>query len=881
MKTRIRIVSRAVRQALFQRRVMLPLALCALSSPALAENYFNPAFLSDDPSAVADLSRYEKTDGQAPGQYRVDIYVNDNAAGTQNVTFDTAPKGSQALSTGDDTGLLPCFTAGKLTALGINLKAFPAMKPVPADQCVPLDSLKDVTSEYDFEHQQLHLSVPQAAMSQSARGYIPPDQWDQGINALLLNYDFSGSNSTSDDSADNSYYLNLQSGLNLGAWRLRDYSTWDYNSGSGQHSSKWEHISTYGERTIAPLKSELTTGESYTPSDVFDSVGFRGVQLASDDNMLPDSLKGFAPTVRGIARSNAKVTIKQNGYTIYQTYVSPGAFEINDLYPTSSSGDLQVTVKETDGSENTFTVPYSAVPMLQREGRIKYALTGGKFRSNSDQQDDPAFFQGTLIWGLPHGFTAYGGTQQSGDYSAFAIGLGLNMGDLGAVSADITQANSTLADDSDHEGQSIRFLYAKSLDGVGTNFQLLGDRYSTEGFYTLDETAYKKMSGYTVDEEDSTDPDNDGKHDVEPDWSDYYNLYYTKKGKVQANISQQLGKQGSLFLTATEQTYWHTDEKDTTVQVGYNGNLGDVSYSLTYNYNKTAGADESDQIYAFNISLPIGRWLSTQSADIYSSPNSTNISYNMNTDRHGHTTQSTGLNGTALADNNLSYNIQESYGNHGVGDSGSASLNYQGTYGDLKAGYNYSDGYQQVNYGASGGMVLHRNGLTLSQPLGDTNILVRAPGAAGVQLENQTGIKTDWRGYAVIPYASTYRQNRVALDTSTMKNNVDIDDPVANVVPTQGALVRADFDSHVGVRLLITLLHHNRPVPFGATVSRGDNDEGSIVGDDGQVYLAGLPLSGTLTAQWGSGADEHCTVKYQLPEADSNKAMNQVSEVCL
>ncbi|NYY77012.1 hypothetical protein DMI62_20970 [Escherichia coli] len=26
-------------------------------------------------------------------------------------------------------------------------------------------------------------------------------------------------------------YLNLQSGINIGSWRLRDNSTWSYNSG--------------------------------------------------------------------------------------------------------------------------------------------------------------------------------------------------------------------------------------------------------------------------------------------------------------------------------------------------------------------------------------------------------------------------------------------------------------------------------------------------------------------------------------------------------------------------------------------------------------------------------------------------------------------------
>ncbi len=51
---------------------------------------------------------------------------------------------------------------------------------------------------------------------------------------------------------------------------------------------------------------------------------FRGVQLMSDDEMQPDSMNGFAPIVRGVAHSNAKVTIAQHGYVIYETYVSPG-----------------------------------------------------------------------------------------------------------------------------------------------------------------------------------------------------------------------------------------------------------------------------------------------------------------------------------------------------------------------------------------------------------------------------------------------------------------------------------------------------------------------------------------------------------------------------
>ncbi|ECG8590414.1 outer membrane usher protein FimD [Salmonella enterica subsp. salamae] len=876
MTIRMKYIARAVKRAIVNNqykiyKIILPAVVGLFPFSSRAENYFNPAFLSGDASAVADLSRFEDSNGQAPGKYRVDIYLNNQFVATEDVNF-RVDKNSK-----DETGLAPCFSLARMEAMGLNPKAYPDLAKLAPEQCVPFEAIPESSTNFDFENQKLNISIPQAGLQQSARGYIPPEQWDQGINALMVSYDFSGSNSGGETHEDN-YYLNLQSGLNLGAWRLRDYSTWNYTSGEGDVQNEWEHISTYVERTVEPLKGELTVGESYTPSDVFDSLSFRGVQLASDDNMLPDSLKGFAPTVRGIAKSNARVTIKQNGYVIYQTYVSPGAFAISDLYPTSSSGDLQVTVKETNGSENTYTVPYSAVPLLQREGRLKYAVTAGRYRSSNDQQDDVGFGQGTLIWGLTHGITAYGGTQVSSNYRAFAAGLGLNMGDIGAISVDITQANSTLVDGSQHEGQSVRFLYAKALNDLGTNFQLLGYRYSTQGFYTLDETTYKHMDGYNGDDE-WKDDNHDGKQD-EPDWTDFYNLYYTKKGKIQINVSQTLGDNGSLFVTGSEQSYWHTDETDKLLQIGYNGNWGGISYSLTWNYDRSPGETEADEVYAFNVSLPIGQWLAGQgNGDIYHAANSMNASYSMNTDRHGKTSQTAGLNGTALDGNNLSYDVQESDGNHGVGNSGSASLNYQGTYGNLKAGYNYSEGYHQTNYGMSGGAVLHRNGLTLSQPLGDTNILVKAPGAAGVELENTTGVKTDWRGYAVIPYATTYRQNRVALNTNTMGANVDIDDAVTNVVPTQGAMVRAEFNSHVGSRALITLLHDGKPVPFGSTVTELNSNTASLVGDDGQVYLSGLSDSGKLAVQWGSGAAKKCTAMYHISKPD-NTGIVRLTQIC-
>ncbi|MDL4454783.1 fimbrial biogenesis usher protein [Klebsiella michiganensis] len=860
-------------------RVCPTWGLCALllvGGTARAEEFFNPSFLSSDPAAVADLSRFEKGES-APGTYRVEVYLNDEYVATQDMVFQA--QSGQKSGGADGTGLSACITRAQLERLDVNVPGIPALAQAPVGQCVALDkAIAQAGTRFDFDNQRLYISVPQAALRNNARGYISPEEWDEGIPAVLLNYNFSGSNTKNSraNASNNSYFLNLNSGANVGAWRLRNYSTWSYGSGNGRSTNSWKNVSTYVQRSIIPLKSALVMGDSYTPSDVFDSLGFRGVQLASDDNMLPDSQRGFAPTVRGIARGNAKVTIKQNGYVIYQTYVSPGAFEITDLYPTSTSGDLQVAVTESDGSVNRFSVPYSAVPVLQREGRVKYALTAAQYRGSSQLQDKPTFGQGTLIWGLPNGVTVYGGSQLASNYRSLAVGAGKNLGNWGAISADITQANSTLADDSQHQGQSMRFLYAKSLNDVGTNFQLLGYRYSTQGFYTLDETSYRRMSGYTVNTQD-------GPVEVTPTYADYYNLNYTKKGKLQVNITQQLGVNGSLFLTGSRQTYWRTDETNDLWQAGYNGSWNDVSYSVSMAYNKSPGLPEADKRLALNVSLPLGKWLSGggKGADITSSSNSAYATYASTTDSHGRTSQQAGVSGTLLADNNLSYSVQQGYGNHGVGGSGSAGVNYQGGSGNANAGYNYGRGYQQVTYGLSGGVVAHANGVTLSQPLGDTNVLIKAPGADGVNVENATGVRTDWRGYAVVPYATTYRRNRVALDPTTLKDNADLDDAVVNVVPTQGALVRADFATRIGVRALLTLTQGNgKPVPFGATVAREDGSGGSIVGDNGQVYLSGLPVNGRLKVVWGGTSAEQCVVPYALPAGSENKAISYAKAGC-
>lgn len=833
-----------------------------ISSAAIAGLQFDPAMISGDPSAVADLSRFSSDGAQLPGEYLVDIYLNGHNEATRMMRFVSLSDNSvSAPYVHDNTGLMACLTAGDLSAMGVKVSAFPELITRSAGECVaPGRYIPQAWTAFDFQKMQLDISIPQFAMHNRPQGWIPAEQWEEGVNAALLSWHFSGSESQGRFANSNSQFLHLTSGINLGAWRLRDNSTWSREENGYRRRQRWQHLNSYLQRAVIPLRSELTIGDGTTEGDIFDAVSFRGAQLTTDESMYPETLSGFAPVIRGTASGSAEVSIRQSGHEIYRTNVAAGAFVIDDLFPLSSGGDLDVMVTEADGGVKIFTVPYSSVPVLQRQGRMHYGITAGRYR-NTSSYDDPVFVQGTLLWGLPHNVTVYGGTQLAEKYRSAALGAGINMGRWGAVSADITHADSQLADGVHHQGQSLRFLYGRSLIATGTTFQLVGYRYSTRGFYTLDDVALKGMTGWTTDT--GTEVDAAGRQ-LKRDWSTYYNLYSNRRERLQANISQRLGELGSLNLTASRQSYWDNTAATASLRLGFSSSLGDVSYSIAYGYTRYSGQPRADKTLWLGLSVPLGR-------NIWAGFNSSQNS-------EGYLSHQAGINGSALDKENLNWSLSQGYGQRD-GPSGDASVDYSGAYGNAAVGYSYSRNYRQWRYGVSGGAALHGEGVTLGQPLGATNILIAAPGAAGVPVMNGTGIETDWRGYTLLPYASEYRTNQVVLDVSRLDDHTEIDRAITRVVPTRGALVRVDFQARNGVRALLTLMHNGKPLPFGTMLNVIDGTSG-LVGDDGLAYLSGLTLSGEIQAQWGKRPEQKCSARYTLPATALKTALSQARLVC-
>lgn len=829
------------------RNVTALTGLCSLLSaaPLHAELYFNvnALSLSDEQREQMDMTLLSRTDIQMPGTYKVRLRVNNQSAGEFTLNFVEC-----------DKELCPELTPAILRQAGVKVSAIPGLSTLDEDTIItrPGEYIPDADAQFDFSKAVLSLSVPQAAMDNQARGYIPPEHWDDGLPMVFSSYSLSGSETQSRRTGlrTSSQFLSLRNGVNLGPWRLRNYSNYENSGGTG----RWDALQTQLERDIRSLRSRLVMGETSSPGIIYDSFSFRGISLASQDSMLPDSMQGYAPQITGVAVTNATVEVRQNGNLLYQTYVSPGEFVINDLYATSTSGDFEITIREEDGTVRTYTQSFASPPVSVRKGALKYSVTAGEFGARNYNREDTVaqrFGQVEFLYGVLNNTSLYSGLIAAEHYRSGMLGVGQGLGVLGAVSLDVTHAETRFDGGEKQTGQSWRARYSKRFDITGTSMTLAGYRYATDGYYDFDEAS---------------------------------NSYYTRersnrsvlKSRAQLSLSQNLGPLGSLSVTASQQEYWTgRNSRSRSVSGSWSKTFNGISVNLNQSQNKSWRTGRTDNITSVTVSLPLGKWLTGNS-------NSIRMSNNFTRSDTGASSLNSTLSGTALENRNLSWSVSQARSEQASGKTSNSSA-LSGTWqtGLMTVNAGYADYYgesRRVNWGVRGAVVAHPYGVTLSPPLseGSSYALVRAPGASGVSVKNNTGLTTDRRGYAVVPSMMAYRENSVTLDTSTLKDDVDLNQPVMRAVPTREALVLADYETSVGYRAWLRLMHNGNPVPFGAVVSTG-NSQG-ITGGNGQVYLSGLNDNADIIVALAGG--KSCHSRFNLKDTTKSNGIVMAEMTC-
>ncbi len=802
----------------------IALALGALPAQVYAADdiQFNTDVLDVHDRKNIDLSQFSRGGYIMPGTYGMVVHINKNDLPEQQIPFyppQDDPNGSRA-----------CINKALVEQLGLKEGVMKDLRWWHQGECLDESSVAGMEMRGDLATSALYLNIPQAFLEYTAENWDPPSRWDEGIPGLLFDYNLNAQSQHQQHSGTRSYNLsgNGTAGANLGAWRLR--ADWQgslsHQTGSGQPTDKrldWSRY--YAYRALPALRSKLTLGEGYLDSGMFDSFRFAGASLVSDDNMLPPNLRGYAPEVVGVAKTNAKVIISQQGRVLYETSVAAGPFRIQDIND-AVSGELNVRVEEQDGTVQEFVMNTASIPYLTRPGSVRFKLAAGKPSDWEHRSQGPLFGTGEFSWGVSNGWSLYGGALAGGDYNALSLGLGRDLMAFGALSFDVTQSRARLPqEDGALSGGSYRLSYSKSFDEYDSQVTFAGYRFSEQDFMSMSEYLDARYYG---------------------------NRNGSGKEMYTITFNKQFRDWGlSSYLNYSHETYWDrpaNDRYNLTLSRYFDiGRFRNLSLSLSAYRNQYNGMKD-DGAY-LSLSMPWGE--------------RSTLSYNTTVNRNDTT-------------NRVSYydrldersNYQLSAGTSRSGANASGYYSREGDIARLSANASYQEGrYSAVGLSAQGGMTLTAEGGALhrSGMAGGTRMLIDTQGVAEVPVRGygRTSRTNAW-GKAVIGDVSSYYRNKASIDLNQLGDNAEATISVVQATLTEGAIGYRQFDVIAGAKAMavIKLADGSEP-PFGATVLNGRKQETGIVNDGGSVYLSGIQPGEAMTVRWNGAAQ--CEVRMPSP----------------
>lgn len=809
--------------------ISVALNIYPINSIAHNDIEFNTDVLDVEDKKNINLNHFSRANYIIPGSYSLTLRVNGDELSEIPVKFITPkndPKGSE-----------PCLSPVETQKLGLTKDAYNSLAWWNDNQCVDPNSLVGMSITGDFSTSSLNVSVPQAYLEYSAPNWDPPSRWDEGIPAIMLDYNLNATANHSYNDGNDIYALNGNGlvGINTGAWRWRAewQSRLDYNTQSyvkTNNDFRWNRFYTY--RAIPSLQSKLTLGEDYLQSNIFDSFRFIGGSLRSDINMMPPILRGYAPEVTGIAQTNATVMISQQGRTIYETQVAPGPFRIQDLSD-AVSGKLDVTVKEQDGSTQQFQVDTASLPFLTRPGQVQYKLALGQPTDIDRHSQGDSFATGEFSWGVTNGWSLFSGTLNSQNYNALSLGLGRDLLSWGAISGDITHSISKLPSEERIHGGSYRVNYSKRFEAIDSQIQFAGYRFSDRNYMTMSDYLSARQYG---------------------------ERYGSSKEQYTVSMSKNFSDAGaSVYLNYNHQTFWDRPDNDYySVMFSKYFDIGTIkNVSLTVSANRSIYQESHDDSGYLSVNIPWG--------------SGGQIGYSLDTNRHDTTNRMTYYNST---DERNSYQL--SVGNTRKGLSSSAFVTHQGDLSRITANASYMRGqYSAVGASFNGGLTLTPNGGAFHRmsSMGGTRLLVDTDGISDVPIKGYGSPITSNRfGKAVVTELSSYYRNKASIDLNALPNDVDAQQSVVQATLTEGAVGYRKFSVISGQKRMveIRLADHSFP-PFGAQIFNQKGQEVGIVGDSGSAYVSGINANEVMSVQWGG--DAQCQITFPEPLQNSEHAL--------
>ncbi|MDJ0091317.1 fimbria/pilus outer membrane usher protein [Pantoea allii] len=782
-----------------------------------------------------------------PGRYDVELYLNGKFQ--QSTTLQIVRAGGP---------LSVCLPSPFYHAFGVKAHYLSALK---ATGCVRPDALlPGAAVNVNTASLRVDVSIPQAMLVQRPVGYIAPENLTAGSTMAFVNYNLNQFYSDYKNAQRfESTYLGINSGMNVGMWRFRQQGNLTHD----EWGNRWQSARAWVQRALPSLQSEVGLGELFSQGDLFNAVSFNGVSLDSDDRMLPDSVRGYAPVVRGVANSNARVTVWQGKQRIYQTTVPPGPFIINDLSPVSYGGDLKVEVQESDGSLHQFSVPYAVLPQSLRPGRTDYNFAAGKVRDYSQYN---TFTELTVKHGLTNAITLNGGARLGEHYHAVLAG-GVWASDFGALGFNSAYSEADLNGGETTEGWRYELSYSRTFQPTQTTLTFAGYQYSTQGYRDLNDVIALNNA------------ETPGRNNISSE--------YMQRNRLQMTVNQTLGQWGNIYISGSKQNYYDGRSRNTQFQIGYGTVLPKniaLNISLSRQYSRRAYSSDprmavmpqhsddtfyKDTQFQVSISVPLG----SEATSPYLALGGTRGSQNGS----NYNASLSGISGESGTSYSLNINRDQQQRDTTL----SGSLGKKLSEASLAGTASTSSRFKQMSVNAMGAAVIHSGGVTLGNYLGDTFALVEAKGARNARILNSQGTEIDRFGYALVPSLNPYHYNSISLGASGSDSHVEIQDSEKIVAPYAGAMVKVTFRTLRGYPVMLkTRTNRETMVPVGADLLDDAGNRVGTFGQGGNAWLRVAKTQGQLKAVWGEDAKASCLIDYHIPKPKPDAVITYADAVC-
>lgn len=789
---------------------------------------FNTDVLDAEDLQNIDISRFSVAGYVPPGDYVLTVWVNGLRLGAPRdiSVYEKSPSAEQRSP-------FVCIPTDMLQLIGLTHSAKRKLTTLNEGRCLDLSLLSGAQTQVELSTLSLKITIPQMWMEYRDPYWIPPALWEEGVNGGFIDFNANAS-ATKEKGGTKRVYLSTNGtmGINTGAWRFRGDYNGSYQKQRGGYSPQETHqfdfSRLYAFTSLTESAAILTLGENYFYSDIFDAWQYSGVSLESDDRMLPPKLVGYSPEIIGVANTNATVIVRSQDRVISETLVPPGPFRIQTL-ESGIRGILDVTVREENGEEKTFTVSTASLPYLTRPGRLIYKLVGGKTRYDSHHLTGKPVIGGEFSYGVSNAWSLYGGSQLNGYYQALAVGLGRDLFSIGAISVDITQSFADL-EDKKRRGRSYRVNYAKSFDDLRTDITFAGYRFADKDYRTLTQFSDEARTGITP-------------YAPKTNYQIYLNKYFE-------NFNISLNYQYSTYWQNDPQTQYGMYASTHLNLPALSQHGASLSLSATRTERDNGFEDDAINLY---LTVPLYTGHSLTFSELYSRSSG-----------HNQFNHNVGYSGYNTTDN---YSLNMGY-HHGQNMDNQTSLS--GFYSrdlsqaNISANASYvPHEYRSVGASINSGITATAKGVALHRSAnGDTRLMIDTSGISGVPLDNGV-IKTNAFGLAVIPNVNSYRKSTASINTSKLPDNLETLTSTTDITLTKGAIGYRHLTVMKGEKLFAILsLENGKKPPFGASVRNADNRELGIVGEDGVTWLVGVSAQESLFVYWDN--QKQCGIK--LPE---------------